>query len=293
MKYRLRFETLAQLEAFLKALEAEPENYCAGSSDTVNSFEYILPIGELEKKPELLNGGGEGLAESAPGSVIAEIPAVIWPSMEERTIGRLRVLKDKGLKAAVAENIGALAICRELGLECCGGYGLNILNSEALEQYRLMGLKDALLSFELGFPAMRKMASDRRKAAGSSKASDRGTASLAIPIGFIGYGHLPLMKFRACPMKGEKGCGSCSGFNYLTDRTDTRFPLICRERQYSELLNHLPVYVADKGAPELDFECLYFTIERPDAVPKIVSSYVNFETPEFLRTAGLYQRKLL
>ncbi|MBR0130341.1 MAG: hypothetical protein IJM08_03450 [Firmicutes bacterium] len=291
MKYRLRFETLAQLEAFRTALKADPENYSSGSGDSANSYEYILPIGELEKKPELLNGGGEGLEGSCPGFVIVEIPAVIWPSMEDRTIGRLQALKDKGLKAAVAENIGAIAICRELGLECCGGYGLNILNSEAIEQYRLMGLKDALLSFELGFPAMRKMASDRRKAAGGLSGSE--SVLQSVPIGFIGYGYLPLMKFRACPMKGEKGCGSCSGFNYLTDRTDTRFPLICRDRQYSELLNHLPVYVADKGAPELDFECLYFTIERPDAVAIIVSSYVHFESPAFLRTAGLYQRKLL
>ena len=109
----------------------------------------------------------------------------------------------------------------------------------------------------------------------------------------IVYGYLPMMKFRSCPMKGQKGCGSCTGFNYLTDRTDTRFPLICRERQYSELLNHLPVYTADKGGPQLDFECLYFTIERPDAVRGIYESYVKGEAPSFLRTAGLYQRKLL
>ncbi len=274
MKYRLRFETAAQLDSFRQALKAEPESF---GEAAVNSFEYVLPLGELEKRPEL----------AAESCVAAEIPSVVWPSMEARTIERLRALKEQGLRAAVCENIGAVQMCKELGLECCGGYGLNILNSEALEQYRLLGLKDATLSFELGFPAMRRMRTARQAAEAGESSGD------VIPIGFIGYGYLPLMKFRACPMKGPKGCGSCSGFNYLTDRTDTRFPLICRERQYSELLNHLPVYVADKGAPQLDFECLYFTIERPDAVPRIVRSYVSFETPDFLRTAGLYQRKLL
>ncbi len=278
MKYRLRFETFEQYKAFLKGREElsalvmtenvpeEGNNDRDLSGNTQNGpvFESILPVSVLEKHPEVLDDA----------HMIAEIPSIVWPSMEDKLQEKLNSLKASGLKSAMADNIGAIGMCRTAGLAACGGFGLNILNSVSLDQYAQMGLKDALLSIELGFPSMRKIHAD-------------------IPSGYIGYGYLPLMKFRACPMKGPKGCGNCTGFNHLTDRTDTRFPLICRDRQYSELLNHLPVYTADKGGPELDFECLYFTIERPDAVPGIISSYVKKETPQFLRTAGLYQRKLL
>lgn len=174
----------------------------------------ILPMEEIEKNAELLSSFGENLA--------AEMPSVLYPENEERTANRLAALKEKGLAKAVCGNISTVRIAREAGLEVLGGMELNVINSVSLEEYRKLGLKDAMVSFELSFARVRKLRS-------------------ALPFGLVCYGYLPLMKLRSCPKRGANGCGSCTGLNYLTDRMDERFPLICRRREYSELLNCVPL----------------------------------------------------
>lgn len=251
MMYRLRFETAAQV------FDAP-------------GCRIVLPLAEAARHPELKN-------------VIPEIPAVLWEHSMDKTRAMLSSFPE-----AVCENIGAVHLCRELGLVMHGGMYLNVLNTAAAEQYRQMGLANLTLSFEMPFPKMRSFltAWEKRK-----DAVEAGPADLS--VGAVVYGYLPLMKFRACPAMGPKGCSGCTRDKYLTDRKNEKFRILCRNSEYSELLNCVPLYAADKSVPPLDFQTLYFTTESREECMRIFEMVQNKEVPDFRRTAGLYNRELL
>lgn len=215
----------------------------------------ILPLKEVEK------------VNREKYKVFAELPSIIYPEDEERI---KEELKKSGIKDVVCENIGAIEIANELGLVAHGGMFLNILNSEALDVYKDLGLVDATLSMELNFNEARQIKG-------------------AIPYGFVIYGYMPLMKFRSCP--GD--CNTCKGKSIIKDRLGEEFTLICRDKKYSELLNYVPTYVADRAIPKCDFTTLYFTKETKEEAEKIYRlAQDKLEYPG-KRTAGLYFRELL
>lgn len=224
----------------------------------------ILPLKEILQTPDILG----------KRDVMGEIPPVIWEGHIDTVRQQLAELKTLGLKDVVAENIGAINIAKDFGFRIHGGFTLNILNSIALEEYKKLGLESAVLTVELSFANVRKIKS-------------------CMPVGMITYGYLPMMKFRSCPLRTEKGCGKCNGSGVLTDRMGEKFTVICREKQYSELLNFVPVYVGDKSLPKLDFEELYFTVETSDECKSVYDTYMSKAVPGFERTAGLYFRELL
>ena len=111
--------------------------------------------------------------------------------------------------------------------------------------------------------------------------------------GFIGYGYLPLMNFRNCPARANIGCGECSGESCLTDRKGESFRLLCKDRRYSQLLNCVPLYAADRSLPPADFETLYFTTESREEAQRVAELYTQRKALDGRRTAGLYFRELL
>lgn len=223
----------------------------------------ILPLDVIYKQQELIDQYKDRL--------FAEVPAMVWPQDAERTREKLEQLATRGLSDILIENIGAVLTGRRLGLRVHGGPYLNVFNSEAIKEYARIGLEDVTLSFELSFDRIKQVKGD-------------------LPRGIVTYGYLPLMKFRNCPGKGEKGCDGCTGQFELTDRMHETFPVICRDRRYSELLNCVPIYTGDKHIPTTDFETLYFTIESAEECAEILRAYRNKEKPVFRRTGGLYFR---
>ena len=183
-------------------------------------------------------------------------------------------MRELGLRHVLCDNIGAVQLANEAGLKIHGGPSLNIMNSQALAFYKDLDFCDATLSIELSFSKVRKMKGDLRR-------------------GVIGYGYLPLMKMRSCPAVGADGCGSCPGVRVMIDRKGEKFTLLCREKAYSELLNCVPLYVADKPVPLLDFETLYFTTEDQNQCQYIMQLYEEKSVPPFRKTGGLYYRELL
>ncbi len=228
--------------------------------------DMILPLEEIAKNQDLIGRFG--------GRLFAEIPAVLWPGSAEKADRMLRDLSERGLKHAVCSNVGAIQIACDKGLVLHGGMELNVLNSVSLQEYGKAGLADATVSFELAMHQIRNL---------------RGF----LPHGIIAYGRVPLMKFRNCPGKSDSGCGNCPGKSFLTDRLNERFPLLCRDRQYSELLNCVPLYIGDKKRPAVDFETLYFTVESSRECEDILKIYKQACSPDFRRTNGLYYRELL
>jgi len=260
---RLRFETAEQYRRVFGGSRAE------ASCDTA-----ILPLRILLAHPEILSGGMSSGGETGTVSVIGELPSLHFPADEPKLERDLRTLKAYGLTDIITEDLGGLRLGRRLGLSVHGGAGLNILNTTALAEYERLGLTDATVSFEASNGRIRKLG---------------GT----IPRGILAYGYLPLMKMRACPAKTKDGCGNCSGVTPMIDRKGETFTVICREKRYSELLNCVPLYVADKPVPPVDFLTLYFTTESPETVAAILAAFETKQVPAFRRTNGLYARELL
>lgn len=245
---RLRFESAAQM--------------WPGAFD--EAARVILPLREISE--EMAAAHGETL--------IAELPALIFPADEQATLARLTALKAHGLRAALCENLGAVRLAAQAGLEIHGGAALNLLSSRSLERARTLGLADATVSFELSMSAVRRLAG-------------------ALPRGVIVYGRLPLMRMRCCPVQGERGCGACSGRSELTDRMGKKFPTLCDRKRYTTLLNAVPLNLSDEQFPGVDFVTLYFTIETAAECRRITQDFAAHSAAEGDRTRGLYYRTLL
>ena len=247
-------------EPALYARFAEASQIPAGES-----YERILlPLHVIT--PELLEKWGDRL--------MAELPPAVWPEDEETLEQRLRELHAAGLREAWGDNIYAIPLCRRVGIPLRGGAGLNILNTEAVRHYETEGLLSLTASYEL---ALRSI-----KALGGTK-----------PLGIVGYGRLPLMRFRNCPLRAHVGCGKCAGHGELTDRRGVRFPVECTEKKVSTMLNSVPLHIAERDLRGLDFVLLYFTRESAAECAAITEDYRLHRKSEAPRTGGLYFRDLV
>ncbi len=226
----------------------------------------ILPVSELENDPALIGKLGSRL--------IAEPPSICFPQDAQTLYDALASLRARGLRSVMADNLGMIYLARELGFDIHGDTSLNILNSQTLDAFAAVGLADASISFELSMKGIRAL---------------RGT----LPRGIVAYGRLTLMKMRACPARSPEGCGNCTGKNVLTDEKKERFPLVCRGRKYTELLNCVPLYIGDKPISGVDFVTLRFTDETAREAQKIYETFIEGRPFEGRRTGGLYFRSLI
>ena len=207
-------------------------------------------------------------------ALCARIPALVYPGYEDRVTERLKALAAAGLRYALCDNIGAVPMAKAAGLTPLGGALLNVTNSEALAFYRGLGVADMTLSPELSFARMREL-------------------SFSGKLGFIGYGHMPLMHFRCCPMQGGNGCRHCTGARTLTDRRGDPFPVLCEAKRFSVLYNPVPLYAGDMAAPPADFTTLCFTVETREQCAAVIRLFVAGKPLPGKRTAGLYDKTLL
>ena len=221
----------------------------------------ILPIGEISEKEVSLFG--EKLACELPRGKFVN---------EDAIFEKLCTLRDMGCKRAIISNIGDLLLCQKADVEAIGGFGLNISNSLSLESYKKLGLKEAVVSFELTLKKIASLESD-------------------IQRGIIAYGHPPLMLTVNCPASNTTGCSKCDKKRFVVDRMGKKFPVVC-SNGCSEILNCQPIYLADKlyDIKGCDFLMLYFTTENRNEIARVVDDYTkNFSKREDI-TRGLYYR---
>lgn len=242
-------------------VRAESFNQISGIKTAEN---YILPIDEILKNSEKAEDFGEFL--------FCELPALMFDYKDIDT--KLEDIKNLGITTLSVENIGGIHLAKKHGFEIHCGHGLNVLNSDSLAALDDLGVQSATLSFELS----------AKKISGLSGELKRG---------IIGYGYLPLMRFRNCPAKGQNGCLSCTGQKSLTDRRGIDFPLLCSGRRYSTLLNSRPLVLSDKSISGIDFMTLYFTAESAEKCKQIFDAYKKSSVLPGEKTGGLYFRELL
>lgn len=202
---------------------------------------------------------------------IVEIPRGIIS--EGAIIKRLERYKSQGVNTALCGNLSAVKIATDCGFKVMADTGLNVFNSYSANAVAALGATSVVLSNEM-------LLSD--------------ASALASPIekGIVSYGNIPLMLFKNCPIKNGKSCTDCDKKGVLTDRKGIQFPVRCR-MGYSELLNSVPVWIADKKMQGLDFQILYFTNETKERVSEVITAYKNGSEPDCKHTRGLFFRGVI
>ncbi|MGI6509631.1 MAG: peptidase U32 family protein [Erysipelotrichaceae bacterium] len=205
--------------------------------------------------------------------IIVEIPR--WINNTDYIIDRLNYFKEKNIKKAYCNNLAAIELANQLGFEVMGGNFLNISNSLACSVLEKENLKDITVSAEIDLNEINQIQTEMNK-------------------GIIAYGKLPLMLLVNCPLKNGRDCADCDQKGYITDRLGYKFPIRCN-LNVSELLNHTPIYLADKmeDLQNLDYLILYFTDETDKQVSQILKAYENRENILKEYTRGLYYRSVL
>ncbi len=202
-------------------------------------------------------------------------PPVFLGDCEEKVTAQLRKLKNAGFQYIYAHTLSHIEIAEKLGMKVHGSFRLNITNSLALDEYFKMGLTEITLSPEL-------MMSEAQQLCSGSSAK----------CGIIGYGRLPLMITRRCPISDNKPCGKVKNKNCthsITDRQGNLFPVICGENTV-EILNPDVLYLSDrqKDIEKFDYILLKFTDEAD--TDSVLQMYLNDLKPEGKLTRGLYYR---
>lgn len=197
-----------------------------------------------------------------------EIPRGLFGKEAEIT-EKLKKLKKIGVKKALCGNIGSYKLAKDLGFEVYGDFGLNVFNSKTARE-----INSPILSFELTLDSANAINTD--------------------DTGIIGYGRVPLMLTRNCPVKNNIGCAKCQKNGKLIDRKGVQFPVVCSPYPCVEILNSVPIYMADRMHEiKTDFIHFYFTNESVEDVEKITELYKNEAKPPFDYTRGLYYRGVL
>lgn len=206
---------------------------------------------------------------------IVIVPPVFLGDCEERVISTLEKLKSYGYENVCVHTLSHIEIANKLGMKAFGSFRLNITNSYSLGLYEELGVADAVLSPEL-------LMQDAQDICNGS----------FIKTGIVGYGKLPLMITRRCPINNNKPCGrakkkDCS--HSITDRQGNILPCYCDDNTV-ELFNPDTLYLSDrqKDIQKLDFVLLKFTDEKDTGT--ILDMYLNDVKPEGKLTRGLYYR---
>ena len=219
----------------------------------------------------------ERLREEGWPPILLELPRAMFGA-EERIRRLMEERMAGGFMDFTCGNLGAVALCRELGARAHGTFSLNIANTPALDFFQELGLQSAECSFELTGREL--------EALGGS-----------LPRGTMVYGRQALMLTRNCPLANSpKGCLGCKSPGCLTDRKRKRFPVVCArldgELLAAELLNSVPLWLGDREdrLGNMDFGVFRFTVENPVESGQVLEAFFRQEPLGCDYTRGLFQR---
>ena len=251
-----------KLRGIFRSISQVPEN--------ITALEWAyLPITEPLEDFEKLRAMGV--------KVGAEIPRSIF-SGEAEVEEKVSRLLEIGISVFLCGNLGAVALCRRLGAVIHGSFSLNITNTESLKAFENMGVAEAELSYELTL--------DECKAVGGS-----------IKRGVMIYGRQALMLVRNCPI-APGGCRGCKEDEYITDRKNTKFPVLCQKGKTFtsiQIFNSVPLSLSDrlKEVRNMDYGILRFTVENSVEIGEILGTFIRQENPCYDYTRGLFYRGII
>ena len=205
-------------------------------------------------------------------NIAVEIPRGMF-SREEKILNALKKAKTMGISDAYCHNIGAVYICKELGINTHLSFAMNIANSLSLKWAKDFGCADAELSIELDYRRINALKSE-------------------IPVGVASYGYMPLMMTRNCPVKsGVHSCTTCKKSLKLQDRKGEQFSLRC-DGVVTEILNCVPLILPQEiyKSKSVVFTILHMYVENSVENKEKILKKLS-ENRSFTRfTHGLYLR---
>lgn len=245
-----------QLTPELAALE--PDTLYVPLRLLCESFEAVAPFTEKKTK------------------IAAVLPRVITDTESDAVRYMLDRVRERGVKYALAGNLGHIALARQCGFEIRGDFGLNVFNSYTLETLQRAGLVSATASFELRLAQIRDLAK-------------------SLDTELIAYGRLPLMVTDQCVIKQAAGGCACQSPASMSDRMGSVFPVMKEFGCRNVIYNAHKLFLADK-MDELSSSGLWalrlcFTLESPRECVQVSRSYLEQTkySPNGL-TRGLYYR---
>ncbi|MBQ4128617.1 MAG: U32 family peptidase [Ruminococcus sp.] len=222
-------------------------------------FEYVfVPLFECIKSKDKI----KTLIQNGINIAI-DIPRAMF-DREEKVIEALKKAKSMGISDAMCHNIGAVYLCKQLGIKYHLSCFMNLANSLSLKWAKDYGAQDAQVSFELDYSRINALKSE-------------------IKIGVAAYGYLPLMMTRNCPVKSAGvSCVTCKNERKLQDRKGEEFTLVC-DSNAVEILNCVPLILPKEinNSKNLDFTVFHFSVENSvenkEKILKKMSEKRNFE----------------
>lgn len=248
----------AQTAWFIRLADA------AQYSDALRPYLVFLPLDTPADTIRDLVADGQAVGIDIPRGMFGTENAVAT---------KLKTAAEAGARAALCGNVGAIPLAKAAGLSPIGGFGLNVMNAQALAFCKGVSLVAVTASMELTFSQIQALGEP------------------PLPLGILLYGRQPLMLTRNCPRKSALGsCKDCHGQG-LTDRTGAQFPVMC-VGGCSEVLNTVPLYWGDKmnDVPAAAFYLFHFTTETRDEVASVLNAYREGMPPPPAITRGLYRR---
>lgn len=209
--------------------------------------------------------------------VVPVLPRVWFDGpQQQQAMKQLQACRQAGLDTALCTNLGWVSALAGQGWQLRGDFGLNIMNSLALQQLAQLGLTSATLSFEMNFAQMRDLGKQ-------------------LPTEAIVYGRLPLMVFENCAIRRAVGqCACQQGQHYLTDKTGRQFPLCPEPFCRNTLYNSEPLALGDKAGDYarlgLRWARLSFTTETAQQCVQVLRRYRQGQAEPGRYTRGLYYR---
>lgn len=223
-----------------------------------NAFEFIYAPEKLLNKDTLFK------------EKIIAVPNVFLGDCEDKTLSRLTELEKWGFQKALAHTVGHIPLIQKAKMMIYGGMRLNITNSLSAEFFAEQDVRDFIVSCELTAAKIKAL-------------------KCAVPFGVIGYGRLPLMVTRRCPVKDGRPCdnGKSCG-KYLADRQGKQIKTLCSNTV--ELLNPDILTISDKtdDFSTVDFFVLRFTDEKD--IISVTDEFIKGKKPQSRFTRGLYYR---
>ena len=257
----------------------EPELYVSLRHAGQLTFELVkakpalitLPADEIAAHPDDVKGA---IQRGVP--VAAVLPRICFDRELPRLREDLAACREIGVTDVYVGNLGLVPLCKELGFNLRGDFGLQVFNSQGLKEYKRLGFQSLTASFELKLAQIRDL-------------------SKAVDTEIIGYGRLPLMITENCAVKNQSGQCTCGNVNQLIDRKGFRFPVEKAWGCRNELLNANKIFLADKAEDwkkaGLRAVRLLFTTENGVECTQVLDAYRGtgaYRPNNFTR--GLYYR---
>lgn len=247
----------AQLVARFENIEQIP-------MDCTHLFTYVtIPLEYAEDVPQVLKN-----------KVILELSRDIF-GKEAKIKAQVESAKQNGFTRFCVQNIGHIPLVQ--GCEIFSSFTLNISNSLAAREYKALGVDTVTVSPEITLEQI-------------------GRITPEVKTIVMGYGHIPVMLVKACPMHNVKTCAECNGKGWLTDRKGMKLPLLCHGKiaGYREIFNPVPLYIGDKqNEINADYVSLNFTVENRQTVEKVIRRFVDGAPLGSDFTRGLYYKASL